>query len=419
MNNSIIEVKKLSKLYKLYDKPIDRMKESLSLTRKKYHKEHYALRDISFTVNKGETVGIIGTNGAGKSTLLKILTGVLNSTEGIVNVSGRISALLELGAGFNPEYTGIENIYLNGTMMGYSKEEIEEKIPSVLEFADIGEFVYQPVKTYSSGMFVRLAFAVAINIEPEILIIDEALSVGDVFFQSKCYAKFEEFKKNGKTIIFVTHDIGSVIKYCDRAILINKGVKTADGKTKEVVEVYKKILLKQEDNIELEEELSREELVETKWKDQININPKIIEYGDLSAKIIDYGIFDSFNKQANILNKDEEFMIKMKVEFEKDIDDPIFAFIIKDMKGTEITGANNLFEKINSGRIKKGDIKEVCFKQIMNLQRGEYLLSLGCTGYINEEFKVYHRLYDICAINVLSKKNAIGYYDINSKIKII
>ena len=197
-----IRVEHLSKMYKLYNKPSDRLKESLGLSKKKRYREHYALRDVSFDIKKGETVGIIGTNGAGKSTILKIITGVLSPTEGEVSEDGRISALLELGAGFNMEYTGIENIYLNGTMIGFSEKEIDARLDDILAFADIGEFVNQPVKSYSSGMFVRLAFAVAINIDPEILIVDEALSVGDVFFQAKCYRKFEEFKQEGKTILF-------------------------------------------------------------------------------------------------------------------------------------------------------------------------------------------------------------------------
>lgn len=199
MSEIAIAVDHVSKMYKLYDKPMDRLKESLGLSRQKKYKEHFALDDVSFQVHQGETVGIIGTNGSGKSTILKIITGVLNPTAGEVRVNGRISALLELGAGFNGEYSGIENVYLNGTMIGFSREEIDAKMDDILSFADIGEFVHQPVKTYSSGMFVRLAFAVAINIEPEILIVDEALSVGDVFFQAKCYRKFEEFKEMGKT----------------------------------------------------------------------------------------------------------------------------------------------------------------------------------------------------------------------------
>ena len=201
MSANAITVKDVTKVYRLYDKPIDRLKESLSLTHKSYHKDFYALNGLSFNVEKGQTVGIIGTNGSGKSTILKIITGVLTPTTGQVDVEGKISALLELGAGFNMDYTGIENIYMNGTMMGYSRKEMDEKLQDILDFADIGDFVYQPVKTYSSGMFVRLAFALNINVEPEILIVDEALSVGDVFFQAKCYRKMEEMGEESPTIM--------------------------------------------------------------------------------------------------------------------------------------------------------------------------------------------------------------------------
>ena len=244
MSEFAIQVKHLNKMYKLYNKPSDRLKEALG-----FHvpvREHYALRDVSFNVKRGETVGIIGTNGSGKSTILKIITGVLNPTGGEVVVDGRISALLELGAGFNMEYTGIENVYLNGTMMGFSKEEIDARLQDILDFADIGDFVHQPVKAYSSGMFVRLAFAVAINIDPEILIVDEALSVGDVFFQAKCYRKFEEFKKMGRTILFVSHDLSSISRYCDRVVLLNKGVKLEEGSPKQMVDMYKQLLVGQD-----------------------------------------------------------------------------------------------------------------------------------------------------------------------------
>jgi len=234
----IITVENVSKVYPLYDKTIDRLKETLSITKKSYHRDFYALNDVSFNIGAGETIGIIGTNGSGKSTILKIITGVLTPTEGNVTVNGKISALLELGAGFNMDYTGMENLYMNGTMMGYSKEEMEEKIPAILDFADIGEFVHQPVKTYSSGMFVRLAFALAINVEPEILIVDEALAVGDAFFQAKCFSKLEEIRNAGTTILFVSHDIVSVKQLCKRAIWIEKGLVRMDGDSNEVCEQY-------------------------------------------------------------------------------------------------------------------------------------------------------------------------------------
>ena len=245
MSDVAIRVEHLSKMYKLYNRPSDRLREALGMRVKV--QEHYALNDVNFEVRRGETVGIIGTNGSGKSTVLKIITGVVSPTKGQVTVDGRISALLELGAGFNMEYSGLENVYLNGTMIGFTKEEIDSKLEDILTFADIGDFIYQPVKSYSSGMFVRLAFAVAINIDPDILIVDEALSVGDVFFQAKCYRKFEDFKRQGKTIVFVSHDLNSISRYCDRVILLNKGNILDEGEPKKIVDLYKQILVQRED----------------------------------------------------------------------------------------------------------------------------------------------------------------------------
>lgn len=411
-----IQADNISKIYKLYDKPSDRMKEALGLSRKKHHKEHYALTDVDLTIYKGETVGIIGTNGSGKSTILKIITGVLSPTKGTMTVDGRISALLELGAGFNMEYNGIENIYLNGTMMGFSEKEIDEKLKSILEFADIGEYVYQPCKTYSSGMFVRLAFAVAINIEPEILIVDEALSVGDVFFQAKCYHKFEEFKKAGKTILFVSHDLSSIAKYCDRVVLLNKGVKLGEGAPKEMIDVYKQVLVGQYHIPESDDEnlLNDDELKER----AAGINPDALEYGTGAANIKDYHITDKNGTVTTAIIKGEEFSLHYTVEFSQDIKAPIFAFTIKNIRGTEITGTNSMFEKAFLSSVSAGDVKKVTFTQKMDLQGGEYLISLGVTGYEEEKFQVYHRLYDVLNVTVVSDKDTVGYYDMNSKVVI-
>lgn len=417
MNDIAISVKNLRKIYRLYDKPTDRLKDSLGLSKKNCYTEHYALDDVSFEIRKGETVGIIGTNGAGKSTILKIITGVLNASEGKVDINGRISALLELGAGFNQEYTGLENVYLNGTMIGFSREEIDERLDAILSFADIGEFIHQPVKTYSSGMFVRLAFAVAINIDPEILIVDEALSVGDVFFQAKCYHKFEEFKKQGKTILFVSHDLGSISKYCDRAILLNKGKKVVESTPKETIDIYKKILVNQYDDKDVE---SKEELSvnvnDIELKSKIPINPDINEYGDGRATIYDFGLIDSNGNVTNVIEKGSNFQIKMKVKFMTNIDNPIFAIAIKDLRGVTITGTNTMYERMNTQTVQKGEERTVTFKQRMSLQGGEYLLSFGCTGYENGELVVYHRLYDACSINVISDKNTDGMYDLYSDV---
>lgn len=410
----------ITKVYKLYDKPSDRMKEALGLSRKKLHKEHYALKGVDMTVFQGETVGIIGTNGSGKSTILKIITGVLNATGGHLTVNGRISALLELGAGFNMEYNGIENIYLNGTMMGFSEKEIDAKLDDILQFADIGDYVYQPCKTYSSGMFVRLAFAVAINIEPEILIVDEALSVGDVFFQAKCYHKFEEFKKMGKTILFVSHDLSSIAKYCDRVILLNKGHKLGEGNPKEMIDAYKQVLVGQYVVPETEDTLLEDsEIKEAAQKASgMGVNPDALEYGTKAAMISDYYITDKRGTRTTAIIKGEEFTIHYSVTFSQDIPAPIFAFTVKNIRGTEITGTNSMFEKAFLKGVKAGEKKEVTFTQKMDLQGGEYLLSFGVTGYEKEKFEVYHRLYDVLNITVVSDKDTVGYYDMNSRVEI-
>ena len=427
MSEVAIRVDDVSKLYKLYDKPSDRLKESLGLTRKKLYKEHYALHNVSFDVKRGETVGIIGTNGSGKSTILKIITGVLNPSGGHVEIDGRISALLELGAGFNMEYTGIENIYLNGTMIGFSREEIDAKMQDILDFADIGDFVHQPVKTYSSGMFVRLAFAVAINIDPEILIVDEALSVGDVFFQAKCYKKFEDFKKMGKTILFVSHDLGSISKYCDRVVLLNRGKKLAEGTPKEMVSMYKRIMVNQDKAEEIaahqmdmspleedDEKEIKEAACEGQWKNHYNLNPDVDEYGNGAAEIEDFAIIDENGNYTNAIVKGTRFRLKSKVKFKQDVHDPIFTYTFKNIQGVAITGTNTMYEKKDVPLAKEGETYVATFEQDMFLQGGEYLLSMSCTGYRDGEFQVYHRLYDVCNVTVVSDKNTVGFYDMNS-----
>ncbi len=405
-----ISVKGLKKMYRLYNKPSDRLLDAFGLKKHNY-KEHYALNGVDIDIKKGETIGIIGTNGSGKSTMLKIITGVLNPTEGSVSVNGRISALLELGAGFNMEYNGLENVYLNGTMMGFSRKEIDKRLDDILAFADIGDYIYQPVKTYSSGMFVRLAFAVAINIDPEILIVDEALSVGDVFFQSKCYHKFEEFKAAGKTILFVSHDLSSIAKYCDRVVVLNKGDKLAEGGPKEMIDLYKQVLVGQ---FAHEKDPEYKDILEDKMSESTDM----LEYGSEDARITEYYVTDSKGLKTNALIKGSEFTIHMHVKFARDVKQPIFAFTIKDVKGTEITGTNTMFEKAFLDDAKAGEEFDITFTQNIDLQGGQYLLSFGVTGYKLDDFTVYHRLYDALDITVISDKNTVGFFDTNSKINI-
>ncbi|MDF2887372.1 MAG: transporter related protein [Lacrimispora sp.] len=433
-NNRALSINNVTKIYKLYERPIDRLKEAMSLTHKNYHRDFYALNGISFDVEKGQTVGIIGTNGSGKSTILKIITGVLTPTTGDVQVNGVISALLELGAGFNMDYTGIENIYMNGTMMGFSRKEMDKKLKDILDFADIGDFVYQPVKTYSSGMFVRLAFALAINVEPEILIVDEALSVGDVFFQAKCYRRMEEIRKNGTTILMVTHDMGAIIKYCDRVVVLNKGNFIAEGEPGKMVDLYKKILANQMDDLEKELEAvdsrlyndfsgdqalaERSRAAGGMMKDKLTINPNRTEYGDKRAEIIDFGLLDERGNITNLLLKGERFTIKERIHFQGEIEAPIFTYTIKDKRGADLTGTNTMFEASDVKSVKKGDEYVVEFTQKMTLQGGEYLLSMSCTGFENGEHVVYHRLYDIVNITVISNKNTVGVYDMESDVSL-
>ncbi len=410
-NEYAILLKDVSKVYKLYNKPKDRLFDAFGLLRgKRKPRPNHALDKVSLEIKKGETVGIIGTNGSGKSTILKIITGVLAETSGDVEINGRISALLELGAGFNQQYTGIENVYLNGTMMGFTDEEIEAKLPEILEFADIGDYVYQPVKTYSSGMFVRLAFAVAINIDPEILIVDEALSVGDVFFQAKCYAKFEEFKRKGKTIVFVSHDLSSIAKYCDRVYLLNKGKMLGNGSPKEMIDLYKRVLVGQYD----EDGDGQDEASERSF----NVGEDTLEYGTRQAFIEDAYITDEGGRRNSTIIKGTKFTIHLRVRFEDHIPGPIFAYSFKDAKGTEITGTNSMYEKAYTGCGEAGDVMDITFTQVMSLQGGNYLLSFGVTGFSGADFEVYHRLYDCLDVTVVSDKDTVGYYDMFSEVEV-
>lgn len=418
-----IEVRDVTKIYKLYQRNKDRLLDSLGLSKVPRFREHYALNHLNFSVKKGECVGIIGTNGAGKSTILKIITGVLNPTFGEVKIDGRISALLELGAGFNMEYTGIENVYLNGTMIGFTREEIDEKMEEILSFADIGDFVYQPVKTYSSGMFVRLAFAIAINIDPEILIVDEALSVGDVFFQAKCFKKFDEFKAKGKTILFVSHDLSSIQAYCDRAILLNKGEKIDEDVPGKIIDLYKKVLVGE--NVSAHP-ISDEGQPKTKepspglktWKENFTVNPTFEEYGDKLAEIVDYCILDHKDVPTDTLIKGNEFKIKLKIRAYENIEDPIAAITIRNTKGMDLCGTNTMWERTPFGPMKAGEERVVTFTQRMTLQGAQYLLCLGLTRFERDDFHVYHRLYDVLSITVVGEKNTAGFFDLESRISV-
>lgn len=368
MNNTAIKVTHLTKIYKLYDKPIDRLKESLHPFKKSYHKDFYALNDVSFEIKKGETVGIIGKNGAGKSTLLKIITGVLTPSNGHVHVNGRIASLLELGAGFNPEYTGIENIYLQGTLMGYTHSEMEAKIDEILAFADIGDFVHQPVKMYSSGMFARLAFSVAINVEPDILIVDEVLSVGDARFQTKSIKKMESIKKNGTTILFVSHAIEQVKRFCQKAIWINDGKIKQIGEQSTVGDMYT-------DSLHLES-------LENSTNEQKNFI-KSNTNSSTQAKI------SSFKLEKKELKVFEKLSVNIEYEvFEDELYDLLIGVAIYDAERNYIFGPNTYLDKYDISS-KKGFYKIKYEIPKIPLTAGTYFLDVGIfvnKGIVNLDY---------------------------------
>ncbi len=431
-----IKIEHLYKNYKMFARKKDRLLETI-LPMYKKHGDFSAVKDLNLEIKKGEVLGILGENGAGKSTLLKMITGVVTPSSGTIEIQGKISSLLELGTAFNMELTGIENIYQHGQVMGLSLEEIEAKKQEIIEFADIGNHIEQPVKTYSSGMFARLAFACAINVDPDILIVDEVLSVGDMAFQLKCFKKIEQFKEKGKTILFVTHSITDVLKNCTRVIILNKGSKIFDGEVKEGVERYKKIIVGLSPEESRKASLTDEEILEnpdiildeknketsktqTKtWKENFNENPNLIDYGNGKAEVIDYGIFNTDGKNALVIENDKEIILKSKIKFNEDVSEPIYTMTVKNFNGTEITGTNTMYERISTGKVKKGEIVEVEFRQILNIAPGKYTLSFSCTRFNEKgELEVLNRKYDALLIEILSMKECVGIMRIDSKIKI-
>lgn len=428
---NVIEIKKLRKEYKMYKSKKARLLETI-LPFYSNHETFCAINGLDLELKKGEVLGILGKNGAGKSTLLKMITGVVAPTSGELKVKGKISSLLELGAAFNSELTGLENIYQHGQVMGLTEEQIEASKQDIIEFADIGEHLYQPIKTYSSGMFARLAFACAINVDPEVLIVDEVLSVGDMAFQLKCFKKFEQFKEKGKTILFVTHNVTDVIRNCTRAIIINGGEKIYDGDVKGGVERYKKIIVKLDEDreqIEKKEKIEAEIKKDIKikkinnkheeWKKNYSINPNIIEYGNGKADLIDFGIFDTDGNIITTIENDKEIILKSKVVFNEKVTDPIFTMTVKDFKGLDMMGTNTVQEKIVTGVFDKGDIAIAEFRQKLSLSPNKYTLSFSCTHFNSSgELEVLSRKYDALLVEITSNKDCVGLYRLDSDIKI-
>lgn len=417
MDDITIKVTDLIKAYKLYNKPMDRVKETL---RKGscYHKDFYAVNGISFEVKKGETVGIIGKNGAGKSTLLKMITGVLAPTSGTIQLSGTVSALLELGAGFDAERNGIENIYLNGRINGLTKEEIDQSIESILDFADIGDFIYQPIKTYSSGMLVRLAFATAVNVKPEILIVDEALSVGDVRFQQKCYRKIREFKQNG-TVLFVSHDTGAITSFCDRVIWIDEGKIYKVGEPREIIEEYLSFM--RYDVKSPEEKMADASIVTEDVSEEIvpenENNTYISDFGTQEARFTKIALLNTDKKAISQVEAGQALIIQMEIDAISEIDSPILGFTIKDMLGNELVVTNNVFEDIKLPSFTAGNKYKYSWHfTFPHFHAGDYPMDIALANGTYQNHEQMHYVSDALILKCVDKalyQEGRGRYIIN------
>ena len=356
----VLRVEGVSKQYRIYDRASDRLKEMVTRGRWRTHREFWALRGISFEVEKGTTFGIVGPNGSGKSTLLQIIAGTLEPTEGTTWHAGRISALLELGSGFDPEFTGVENVFMNASLIGFSNAETEAMLPFIERFAEIGEFINQPVKTYSSGMYVRLAFATAISAMPQILIVDEALAVGDAVFQHRCMRRIREMQESGMTILLVSHDPNAIRALCSRALLLHAGRIEALGKPTDVLNRYQKLIMARESAYEMTEPVSDAALKEF----DTETIPKLsytYRHGDGRAEIIAVQLINAAGQQVEFVETGEEVVVRVRLVFHDDVEAPVCGFLIRNRHGIHLYGTNTDLQQVNFGAAQRGEIVEVNF----------------------------------------------------------
>jgi len=435
----VLKVDNLGKCFQIYKKPHDRLLQSLFRDKKKYYKEFWSVRNVSFNLKRGETVGIVGRNGSGKTTLLQLICGTLFFTEGACIVNGRVAALLALGAGFNPEYSGEENIYLYASVLGLSEQEIKKKYNSICEFADIGKFISQPVKKYSSGMYMRLAFAVAIHVEPDILIVDEALAVGDEAFQRKCYARLEELKKSGMALLFVSHSAGSIINLCDRALLLEKGELLASDNPKIIIAAYHKLLFSSSDKVDnviqdirkgldLDERIDNDnnrKIEPTKQKSYFiegMQSKSIVYYESKGAEITEPSITTLQGKRVNVLCKGEKYNYTYKVVFKQDCHRVRFGMLIKTVTGIEVGGSATSSIEESIGIVSKDSQYEVTFTFVCSLNPGVYFLNAGAKGVIDSDEIYLHRILDAIMIKVMredrQKSTGIVDFEVETKLKI-
>lgn len=385
-----LRIESLSKQYRIYDRPGDRLKESLTRGRLQRHRPFWALRDVSFEIEAGTTIGLIGPNGCGKSTLLQIIAGTLEPTHGQVWHGGRVAALLELGAGFNPEFTGIENIYMNAALMGFTRAETTRLLPAIERFAEIGDFIRQPVKTYSSGMYVRLAFSVATSADPQLLLVDEALAVGDAAFQHRCVRRIKEMQKRGATILFVSHDPALVRAVCSRAVLLNGGRMVADGQPADVLNRYQKIIMAREEaytaatSADVEAPTFPPVAEEEAGPPPADELPRELgelrytyRHGDKSAEIISAELLDAAGRAVELVETGEPLSIRMRMRFHQDIPEPVCGFMIRNRHGINVYGTNTRQREHDLGPARQGEVIEATFAINCWLGQEHYSISFA------------------------------------------
>jgi lipopolysaccharide transport system ATP-binding protein len=409
-----ISVRNLTKTYRIFNHPGDRIKQAFTFGRVKFHREFTALKDVSFEIKKGETVGIIGRNGSGKSTLLQLICGILKPTSGSVTVNGRISALLELGSGFNPEFTGRENIYFQGAIMGFSKEEMDARVEDIIAFADIGEFIDQPVRTYSSGMFVRLAFATAIHSEPEILVVDEALAVGDVAFQTRCFKRMAEIQRQGGSILLVTHAMEQVAHFCDQAMWLDQGVLKIQGKSAETLDSYLNSIgrsnSKNSDNNFDEDNIKQSYLY----------NPNELRWGDRAATLFDCKLIQNGQENPSFLVPGLTAEMRLHIRFNKAVHSPVYGLAIKSYEGAIVftTNSRQLLGKDTISQ-KEGDEVFISFEFQPFLDNGDYSISLGVASGEGASLIPHDRRYDVMKFSISKPRSPAGELVVNPAFNIL
>lgn len=423
-----ISVKDLTKTYRIFNHPGDRIKQALSLGQVRFHDEFTALRDLSFEVRKGETIGIVGRNGSGKSTLLQLVCGIIKPSQGTVLINGRVSALLELGAGFNPEFTGRENVYFAGALMSLSKASMDARIEEVMAFADIGEFIDHPVRTYSSGMFVRLAFAVAIHVDPDILVVDEALAVGDVRFQAKCFRRLEALKSRGTTILMVSHALEQITRLCDKVLLLDQGKLIAFGSAGPVVSQFFNVLFTGE-AVTNRDDFTPETVpgadfaspdIHDCFHTRPTYNPHEFRWGNRTAVILDYLLRASAMDHATHIASDQENLaVQLKVLFMQDITCPVFGLLVRSREGVTLCGVNSFEQASVAIPRKKGEVVFVEFLLSPHLEPGDYFLSVGIVDNTGEDLTPLDRRYDSIHLKVTGQTRQIGMVNMNPSISIL